>query len=503
MKRTAWMRALAGVLVCLLLVGCTAPSEPVGGTSSSTSTTTTTNAVQELNVLDYGVDNTGEVDATETLTRLHATGNRIYYPNGTYLFNGKNLNFSGGVRFESPNGVVIRNSISETPIVNFDDFGNLIGLMHNHLEYTADQAGVDTIGNLVSPPLSKVDYETKVDLLPYWYNDFGRYSQLSNSGWKGWYDWSWNHHNTTQPDPHDPELHPLLGWYRGDEVEVLDWICYWLREYGVDQSVLLANSASADRTGGDHWVYNLLNFTPNAKRMRFALNALSPDNFDRTYPEYVFSWDAMAQWFYCNEQYRDQVYCYEEDGKRYPIIFVWNEKSLQFATPNKTKRELVAFYQRYAQMFRDAGWDGVCVMTRTVNCALVNEPDHITQMDLTGVKWFTTGYNLNATSRQMFYASTVQGFSPLTNPRQWYTVATGLHTHSPHPSNWTCIGNTPAWFQTWLQKAVDATLENPDRAKIITCYNVSEWAEGSSSLIPSVGDRFGYLEAIRDTVVIQ
>ena len=504
MKHNVWIRALAGALVCLLLVGCTAPSEQSGGTSTTATTTTTApKPIEEINVVEEGVDNTGETDMTEQLTRLHASGKRIYYPNGTYLFNGKNLDLSGGVRFESQEGVLVRNSISDTNILNFDDNGNLIGLMHNHLEYTYDQEGVDTIGNLVFPPVSTADYETRVDLLPYWYNDFGRYSQLASSAWKGWYDWQWNHHNTTQPDPYDPELHPLLGWYRGDEPEVLDWICYWLREYGVNQATLLANSASADRSDGSHWVYNLLHNAPNAQHMQFALHAMSPDSFNYTALEYLTAWDQMAQWFYCNEQYRDQVYCYEENGKRYPIVFVWNEKSIQFAMNNKKLSEVVDFYRRYAQMFQQAGWDGVCIMARTVNSLFKEESDHLTQMEFADVKWFATGYNLNATSRQMFYASMVEGFAPLSNSREWYTVATGLHTHSPHPSNWTCIGNTPAWFQTWLQRAVEATTADPNRAKIITCYNISEWAEGSSSLIPTVGDRFGYLQAVRDTVVVQ
>ena len=38
--------------------------------------------------------------------------------------------------------------------------------------------------------------------------------------------------------------------------------------------------------------------------------------------------------------------------------------------------------------------------------------------------------------------------------------------------------------------------------RTVTCYNLSEWAEGGPGLQPNVYDRFGYLDAIRSTIVI-
>ena len=49
-----------------------------------------------------------------------------------------------------------------------------------------------------------------------------------------------------------------------------------------------------------------------------------------------------------------------------------------------------------------------------------------------------------------------------------------------------------------LIKALD---ETPAMARTITCYNVSEWAEGGPGLVPTVADGFAYLEAIRDNIV--
>ena len=78
-------------------------------TTAVTKTTRTTGQPDypaEINVVTYGADPTGKTDSTAVLTRLHATGKKIYYPNGTYLFNGLTLDLSGGVRFQSKDGVL-------------------------------------------------------------------------------------------------------------------------------------------------------------------------------------------------------------------------------------------------------------------------------------------------------------------------------------------------------------------------------------------------------------
>ena len=351
---------------------------------------------KELNVVEYGVDNTGKEDMTKLLADLHKSGHPIYYPNGTYLFNGLTLDFSGGVRFESKDGVLIRNSKFDTPIVNFDDNGNLIGLMHNHLELKyGDELFIDH-GNLVSPPVSTKVNDTIVDVVPYWYNDFGRKSQQTSSGWKGWYDWQWNHHDCTSiegiTDPYDPSRHPLLGWYRGDEVEVLDWTCYWLREYGMDQSILLAGDWGdtwSDPSNGQYWVYNLLNNTPNAKNMKFGLSEMHSWGFAVTYDQTKANWDQMMTEFYANPQYKDMVYCYEEGDKRYPVLFVWDENFMQMTVGGPLR--LKELYQYLATRMRDAGFDGVCILGRM--SALTN---YAPEMEMQGVEWFTTAYPTNA-----------------------------------------------------------------------------------------------------------
>lgn len=468
---------------------------------------------EEINVVEYGVDNTGKEDVTALLTRLHLTGNPIYYPNGTYLFNGNTLNFSGGVRFQSKKGVLIRNSISDTPIVNFDDNGNLIGLMHNHLELKYGTEPFRINGNLVSPPLSKKKYATKVDFIPYWYNDFGRQYTAAGNGKNGglcWYDWRWNHHDchTIKEgyDPYDPALHPLLGWYRGDESVVLDWQCYWLQEYGIKQSILLARGWSestwSDPANSQHWAYNLLNNTPNAKQMKFGL-WLEASSYGTTDAAIRQSWWKDFNNFYFNRKYKNMVYCYEEGGKRYPVIFLWDESSIRYsidksspANPTNMKK----LYKDVAAAMKQNGYDGVCIFARTAY--LTGRTSVLSELDDAGVKWFNVSYPQNSAGSGSTYGERVANFKTLDDEQILYGVATGMNTHDPHPSQWVCPGTSPQLFGQWIEKAVKETLKSPSRAPMITCYNVSEWSEGGPGLVPTVGDRFGYLEAIRDAIVL-
>ena len=76
-----------------------------------------------------------------------------------------------------------------------------------------------------------------------------------------------------------------------------------------------------------------------------------------------------------------------------------------------------------------------------------------------------------------------------------------MESHVAHDSEYTCSGSTPTDFGRWMQLAVNATQLSKTRPQIVTCYNVSEWGEGGNSLLPTVGNRFGYLEAIKEAIV--
>ena len=471
----------------------------------------------EINAVDYGVDNTGFHDMTGKMIVMHRqsaeTGLPVYYPNGTYLFNGDKLDFSSGVQFESTDKVIVRNSISETPIFQFDDAGNFIGLMHNHLELNFNQEGYVDNGNLVSPPLSTAEFETYVDVLPYWYNDFGlQHTALADgkNGWTGWYDWRWNHHDCDQlgtdlkPYPaYNPELHPLLGYYRGDDPFALDWICYWLQEYGVKQAVpYIGSSLNSERWSDPsstyHWIYQLLNHTPNAKQMDFAFYVPS-SSYSTSITQLEKTWWTTFDTFYFNETYKDMVYCYEKDGKRYPVIVLWDELAVWSSASSPEKA--VELYAKVAESFKDNGYDGVMIMAQHAGFTDSYGEQFRKTMAEKNVIWVGCEYAYNALGAGTTYPQRIDKFHDTLLDCQLYAVATGMQSHVAHGSRWDCRGSTPEDFGRWMRLAIGATQKHKNRPPIITCYNVSEWGEGGNSLIPTVGNRFGYLEALRDAIV--
>ncbi len=512
-----WLSLITAALICLTACGGgktpDQPQTPAPPSNSQPDESPIIDAVK------YGIDNTGGTDMTQKMIAMHKEGAEkgkpIYYPDGTYLFNGTTLDFTSGIQCESADGVLIRNSISATPIVNFDDKGNLIGLMQNHLELKYNQQHYVDNGQLVSPPISTATYETAVDFLPYWYNDFGlKRTATANgkNGWIGWYDWRWNHHDCEQLgvegkpyDPYDPARHPLLGYYHGDDPVVLDWICYWLQEYGIRQTTPFVGSALntdrwTDPSSSYHWVYQLLNHTPNAKSMDFGFFVAS-SSYSMDIEFLKKSWWTTFDTFYFNPQYADMVYCYEVGDKRYPVIHLWDEEAI-YNSLGKSYDKMIELYQTVAQAFQDKGYAGVCIMACEPQLGGADRAVDRAKLQKAGAIWFASEYGSHQRMYEENYIALVEGAWLSNDTSVLYGVATGLHSHTPHESRWYCDGNTPALFGQWVKKAVDATLSDKKRAKIVVCYNVSEWAEGGPGLIPTVADRFGYLEAVRDHVVI-
>ena len=655
-----------------------------------------------VNVVTKGVDNTGETDVTSQLIALHATGKKVYYPNGTYLFNGESLNFSGGVQFESMDGVLIRNSISDAPVVVFDDKGNLIGLQQNHLEkeygedtstemantagyktfaaqvrremdgstgvyfyqsttkgyslrgsfnlagestpfvrfFTRDaqtstndvgefyniavyevpdataetsanpslvvkgltpiatgedfelsgsaafttsnngtlslsyletsiaqlpddkQAllegksyavvfakrtpahqtgpywnmvltvarsrsgspqnfrvyrGVDlntvyespliTNGKLVSPPISVADDHTIADVLPYWYNDFGCATKVLNpgSGAIAWYDWSWNHHDC-DGDPYDPSRHPLLGFYYGDDPVTLDWQCYWLREYGINQAVLLgmASDEAADPANGNHWIYQLLNNVPNARTMKFAFQV--GFSYGWTYAQWLEQFELLGETFYFNEKYKDMAYCYVEDNKRYAVITLYDMEAIRYclekASGYTTLPNSKALFAEVSSMYKDHGYDGICVIARYPNAGAgtVSTTTIANMKSQDDVLFFYGEYGSNTSNGGSTYAERVDHYYVPDCINFVPALCTSMHSNVAHSSHWNCPGSTPALFQSWLGKVVNSIQTNSNCKKLITVYNIAEWAEGGPGLQPNMQDRFAYLDAVRNTV---
>ncbi len=482
---------------------------PRPGTTTARTTAAASSAQQaEINVMEFGADNTGKLDSTDVLMQVHAMKKRVYYPNGTYLFNGRTLDLSGGVRFESMNGVKVRNSISDVNILNFDDKGHLIGLMQNHLEEDENSGADKLSGSLVSPPLSKSKRQTKVDVVAYWYNDFGlECIRSGKTGWIGWYYWTWNQHNSLNKpftalklDPYDPSRHPLLGFYLGDQKEVLDWQAYWMYEYGVN-AVSILNQGKNGLDGWespshrDHWVYQLFQNTPNFKNLKYMMHGeysnpgpYSKAEEDRVRKKFL----ELPEKIYSRY---DNYYYVEKNGKKYPVISVLEETQYRgyFNGADNVRK----FYKELAKKFQSYGFGGFALYVRA--------PLNLGDMSADGVLRFETSYTPNFTvphyTNRYTYQDLLDNFSPPNDPGKIISVATSLNTQKPHESNWVCPGNSPALFSRYMKAAVTHLEKHPDMPQTLMVYNVSEWAEGGPGLVPTVKDRFGYLEAIRDNVV--
>ena len=465
-----------------------------------------------LNVVKHGADPTGRRDSTEALSQLHASGKRIYYPNGVYLFNGRTLDLSGGVTFESRKGVTVRNDISPQNVLQFDDAGNLVGLQHNHLELDNTKLGGNRSvgsGTLVRPPVSTAKHRTRADLLVHWYNDSGlehRRAYAPNSGWIGWYYWSWNFHNTTRGD-YDPARHPLLGFYRGDDPVVLDWQCYWLREYGVTGVILFMPSkwknpklglieVWGEPTHRNHWIYRLFTDVPNFRGLKYVMTAPTPYSYST--PEVMA--EVEARWLAIIEQIYlryDNFYTIQRDGRSYPLIYLHEEAGLRgvFDSYRGAKRTL-AFYRRIVTHFRSKGFGGIALLARH---PISSKMADFAELEKHGVLHLN-GYYATDHSSGSTYAERVANYSPPTEARTIINTSIAKHTHPPHPSKWHCPGHSPALFRKLLEKAV-AHVHKHNLPRVITCYNMAEWAEGGPGLQPNMQDRFGYLEAVRDVLV--
>ncbi len=497
-------RLAAGTLVCAVLAA--ALLFPGGGCA----VIRRAEDMQPLNVVDFGADPSGKTDATDILVRLHETGAEIYYPNGTYRFNGPRLRLDGGVRFESCKGVVVRNDISPAPIVQFDDQGNLIGLQQNHLEQDQSDLGGNLpvpSGSLVPPPLSEGAGPPAADLLAHWYNDFGlehRRLEKRRTGWIGWYYWTWNFHDAGG-DGYDPARHPLLGFYRGDDPTVLDWQCYWLNEYGVRGVILCWSNRDPERAlehweqpgSPRHWLYQLFNHVPNFRRLRYVMWGISPwlpstkENRERV----ERGWKRLIEDVYL--QYPN-FYAISANGRRFPVVYVWEEGALRGVFDNyRGSAAIQAFYTRLAERFQAAGFGGIALFTRhAISDRLMDRP----ALERAGVLRYAAFYATSHSGDSSTYARLVDTYAPPVGPRTIPNVVTAKHSHTPHPSKWVCPGHSPALFQDLLTKAV-AHIDKQGMPRILTCYNVAEWAEGGPGLQPNMQDRFGYLEAVRNVLV--
>ena len=361
-------------------------------------------------------------------------------------------------------------------------------------------------GALNDAPLAANRPKMPIDIGAHWYNDFGleKTAAAPNqaNGAYLWYDWSWNH--TTNPN-YDPSRHPLLGWYQGDNAKVLDWQCYWLAASGVNVIIpsdfIDSTSTWSNPSDKSYWVYQLFNHVKNFQNFKYILWLKGADHTTIGAPAVPNSQqDDVINNIVAN---KDNVYCYLVNGKRYPAFYLWDAEGWRgtYDSYNGSANS-VARMKVLANKMRTLGYDGIAFFARNLKTVNGTYPDSVRQnLEASGVYLFGLEYsdlynNANGTGYNNSYenyANTVKF------PQEDYkiiNVLTSAKTQAPHPSGWTTAGSTPALFQKVLQKAADATV-NSNKPKLVTIYNVAEWAEGGPGLQPNKQDQFGYLESVR------
>jgi hypothetical protein len=498
----------------------------------------------------YGAVGDGIVDDSTAMINAHLVGDKVTYPKGDYLFTSTtNPDFTNGV--ELINAEV--NSATRDNILRFDRSGELIGLQMNHLQETSVALPITT-GTSTTPPVSTATINGPVEVIAHWYQDFGReYTRVSGS--PTWYTWEWAHTTATE---YDTQRVPVQGYYRGDDPNVLDWQCYWLREAGITGVTIvgtgdLDTSTWAAPADEHHWVYELMNNAPNFKGLKYALwmpYTASPeavwtdliDNVYRVYPNF---------------------YTVEHNGGTYPVVYCFELATL--VTNLGGEASFQTFCDTMTAKFQADGYAGMAIFGRhamtheTVDRYDIenNHETLIFSADYDGLgSRLSGGSPVKVVTDEITYSAMEASYAPyntvaewasgasysiddLVRYKGWLCISRTNHTATvddqpidsvngntnwfkygtinreipgcptshfaiaPHPTDgnnfWKAEGTTPALFESWFRKTVNAAIVN-DGPRIVTIYNVSEWTEGGPGLVPNISDGWGYLDAVKNVL---
>lgn len=345
-----------------------------------------------------------------------------------------------------------------------------------------------------------------VDIIGHWYNDFGLEAVAASSyqaWWYGWNDWRWNF--TTNAN-YDPSRHPLLGWYQGDDSKTLDWQCYWLAEAGVNVVNIVDavdTNTWSNSTSKMYWQYVLFNQVKNFKSLKY----ITWLKHTRTSAEITANADGVTV---CNTQHDDAInniiskydnfYTYSYNGKKYPVTYTWDLEAMRGIYDNYNgNTNLRAHLKTLGASLQAKGFDGICLMARNFTLGAVWTQSHLDDLENNGVILLSSGYE-EKYGTEVSYSNSFENYAKnCVFPTEKYkvlNVMTSATSQSPHPSGWNLQGNTPELFKTVLQRAVNhvSSHKNP---KMITIYNIAEWAEGGAALQPNMKDGFGYLDAVK------
>lgn len=456
-----------------------------------------------------GATGDGSTDDTSAIEAADSFSGDVSVSLGDYLFNGENIANIGD--FDISDKATFKNSIY-TGIVQKDAGVNW--LHHNHLEQGVG-TGVVTSGNIPHPPVYTGDKQRQIDVVAYWYNDFGLDAVRQAGGAIGstqWYYWSWLFHGAAG-DGYEAKRHSWLGYYRGDDPAVLDWQSYWLNEAGVTSVILqprasLSGYAASWMNSSDpnYWLYQLLNNAPNFKQLQYALwvdsSSNSTDTSNKTAIEASFDDVISIYSSYGN------VYTYNYLGKVYAVVFAYDVSNWRGAYDSYSgSANTITMLKAQAVKFQAAGFDGVCVFGRNNSSDLCGNEDLLDN----GVITFNVGYtdvydpaNNGSVSPAVDYEDLAIGVAARPSSSIAYkwsipAVSTDRDSHSYHPSTWNWTGSTPELFEKMCRNAI-RRMQLRGTPRVMTVYNVTEHAEGGAALQPNMRDGKGYLHALRNAL---
>lgn len=389
------------------------------------------------------------------------------------------------------NGSLSYSHFVPTEILNEKDMYDIaIGEKQNSLEQKYTYPNLINFGEPNEPPMLKELKNKGFDIIAHFYNDFGLKSTAlsaeQDNGSYIWYDWSWNF---TTKETYDPKRHPLLGFYQGDDRKTLDWILYWLGNAGVNVLSLVGEIDTTNWNNPsniNYWKYVLLNECKNINCFKIV-----PWFFTK-YGATVETYQEKKSLFQnFVENYSDMIYSYTINGKTYGCIYTWETEAIRgtfdgFSSGSTSNSKL--FLKSIADIFKNNGFDGVIILARNGGTlATLNDT------------YIDDGYVLYKADYINTYGnSTYQEYAESDVVLDQYKVAdvfTSGVSSAAHPSKYNCVGSTPELFSKRLNKVIDA-IEKYKAPRMLTIYNVSEWAEGGAGLIPNVFDGFGYLNAV-------
>lgn len=367
-----------------------------------------------------------------------------------------------------------------------------IGTIQNkdQQEYTVFGNYID-FGEPNEPPLLNTIINKGLDIIAYFYNDFGLMSTAmsptqANGSWK-WYDWRWNF---TTKSTYDPARHPLLGWYQGDDRKTLDWILYWLGKAGVTTLSIVKPSGInmtnwEDPSDVNHWYYVLLNECKNISSFKIIPWLLG--SYSATTTDYDESKNNIIDFI---TNYKNLVDVYTFNDKKYVVIHCWELEAIRGVFDNYIGyANTMTFLEGIASDVQSLGYNGICLLGRHVGTTIPLGTDDISN----GVIIYRSDYS----DAQSYtdYVEYANADIDVSNTNRVLNIMTACVSSPEHTSTFNVPGSTPQLFQRRVDNSI-AAIEKAGLPKMLTIYNVSEWAEGGPGLIPNMQDGFGYLNAL-------